>query len=76
MMTKIEFLECKRYLYLADNNVLNSSDKFVKMQSSFSAINEQCILNYKSTQQESFGKSMVPYFRKHGVKQQTHKVWI
>ena len=76
MMTKIEFLESKRYLHLADNNVLNSSDKFVKMQSSFSAINEQCILNYKSTQQESFGKSMVPYFRKHGVKQQTHKVWI
>ena len=71
MMTKIEFLEYKRYLYLADNNVLNSSDKFVKMQSSFSDedFNEQCILNYKSTQQESFGKSMVPYFRKHGVKQ-------
>ena len=69
MMTKIEFLESKRYLHLADNNVLNSSDKFVKMQSSFSAINEQSILNYKPTQHRRFGKSMVPYFEKHGAKQ-------
>ena len=69
MMTKIEFLESKRYLHVADNNVLNSSDKFVKMQSSFSAINEQSILNYKPTQNGSFGKSMVPYFEKHGAKQ-------
>ena len=69
MMKKIEFLESKRYLHLADNNVLNSSDKFVKMQSSFSAINEQSILNYKPTQHGRFGKSMVPYFEKHGAKQ-------
>ena len=69
MMTKIEFLESKRYLHVADNNVLNSSDKFVKMQSSFSAINEQSILNYKPTQLGSLGKSMVPYFEKHGAKQ-------
>ena len=32
MMMKTEFRECKRYLYLADHNVLNSSDNFVKFQ--------------------------------------------
>ena len=32
MMMKTEFRECKRYLYLADHNVLNSSDNFVKVQ--------------------------------------------
>ena len=26
MTTKTEFLECKRYLHLADNNALHSSD--------------------------------------------------
>ena len=31
MMMKTEFRECKRYLYLADHNVLNSSDNFVKV---------------------------------------------
>ena len=40
MMTKIEFLECKKYLHLADNNALNSSDKFAKVRPLFNAINE------------------------------------
>ena len=30
MMTKTEFLECKLYLHLADNNALNSSINFRK----------------------------------------------
>ena len=30
MMMKIEFLECKQCLHLADNNALNSSDEFAK----------------------------------------------
>ena len=49
MMTKTEFLQCKRYLLLADNNALNCSDKFAKVRPSFTAINEQCILNYLPT---------------------------
>ena len=40
LMTKTKFLECKRYLHLADNNALNSSDKFTKVQPLFNAINE------------------------------------
>ena len=68
MMTKTEFLECKRYLHLADNNGLNSSDKFAKVQTFFNAINEQCILNYQPTQHVSVDESMVPYFEKHGAK--------
>ena len=38
MMTKTEFLECKRYLYLADNNALSSSDKFAEVRPLFNAI--------------------------------------
>ena len=49
MMTKTEFLECKRYLHLADNNTLNSSDKSAKVRPLFNVINEQCILNYRLT---------------------------
>ena len=49
MMTKTEFLECTRYLRLADNNALNSSGKFAKKRPLFDAINKQCILNYQPT---------------------------
>ena len=38
MMTKTEFLECKRYLHLADNITVNSSDKFVKVRPLFNSI--------------------------------------
>ena len=84
MMTKTEFLECKRYLHLSDNNALNSSDKFAKVRPLINAINEQCILNYQATQQTSGDKAMVPYFGKHGTKEYAHgkpikfgfKLWV
>ena len=84
MMTKTEFLECKRYLHLADNNALNSSDKSAKVQALYNAINEQCILNDQPTQHASVDESMVPYFGKHRTKQYMHgkpikfgfKLWV
>ena len=72
MMTKIGFLECKQYLHLPDNNDLNSSVKFEKVQPLFNAINEQCILSYQPTQNVSIDESKVPYFEKHGAKHYTH----
>ena len=72
MMTKTEFRECKRHLHLADNNAVNSLDKFAKVRPLFNPINEQCILNYQPTQHVSVNESMVPYFGKHGAKQYIH----
>ena len=72
IMTKTEFLECKRYLHLADNNALNSSDKSAKVQPLFNAINEKCILNHQPTQHVSVDESMVPHFGKHESKQYLH----
>ena len=84
MMTKIEFLECKRYLHLTDNNALNSSDKFAKVRPLLNAINKQCILNYQPTQHVAVDEFMGPYFGKHGTKHYTHskpinvgfKLWV
>ena len=84
MMTKTEFLECKRYLHLADNNTLNSSDKSAKVRPLFNVINEQCILNYQLTQHVSVHEPMVPHFGKHGAKHYIHgkpmkfgfKLWV
>ena len=84
MMTKTEFLECKRYLHLANNTALNSLDKFAKVRPLFNTINEQCISNYRPTQHVSVDKSMNPYFGKHGAKRYIHckpikfgfKLWV
>ena len=54
------------------------------MRPLFTAINEQCILNYQSTQYVSVDKSMVSYFGKHGAKEYIHgkpvkfefKLWV
>ena len=40
MMGKTQFLKCKQYLHLADNNALNSSDKSAEVWPLFNAINE------------------------------------
>ena len=74
MMTKTDFLESKRYLQVAGNNAVKSSDKFAKVRPLFNAINEQCIfiLNYQPTHHASAAKSMVPYFGRHGAKQYIH----
>ena len=83
-MTKTKFLQWKRYLHLADNNPLISSDKFAKERQLFNAINEQGICNYQRTQHVSIEESMVPNFGKHGAKQYIYskpikcglKLWV
>ena len=72
MMMKIEFLECKQCLHLADNNALNSSDEGRQL---FNAINKQCILNFQPTQHGSVEESIVPYFGNHGAEQYIHG-WV
>ena len=84
MMTKTEFLECKRFLHLADKYALNSSDTFAQVRPLLKTINEQFILNYQPTHHVSIDKSMTPYFGKLGAKQYIHgktikfgfKLWV
>ena len=83
-MTKMEFLESKQYLHLADNNAFNSLDKFAKVRPLFNAINEQSMLNHTPTLHVSPEESMVSYFKKHGAKYPMHskpikfgfKLWV
>ena len=54
------------------------------MRPLFNAINKECVLNYRPTQHVSVDESMVPYFGKHGSKQDIHdksikfgfKLWV
>ena len=75
MMTKTEFLECKRLLHLADKNALNSSDKFAKVRPLLNAINKQFILNYQSTQHVSVDESIKQYIHGKPIKF-GFKLWV
>ena len=84
MMSKNEFVECKKFLHLADNQTIDNTDRFAKVRPLFNAINEQCLSNYQPSQHVSIDESMVPYFGRHGAKQYIHgkpikfgyKLWV
>ena len=83
-MSRGEFKECKKYLYLCDNDHLDEADKFAKVWPLFNSLNLQCLEYYIAKQHVSIDDSMVPYFDKHGAKQYIHgksikfgyKMWV
>ena len=50
MMSKNESEECKKYLYLSDNNNVDMTGRFAKVRPLFNSVNQQCLLNYQPTQ--------------------------
>ena len=69
LFTRNRFLYVFQYLHLADNNNLNPSDKFCKVNPLFKMINESCLQNFIPEKNVSIDKSMVPYYGRHGCKQ-------
>ena len=72
LMTKNEFEDCKQFLYLADNENFDKTERFGKVRALFDAINKQCVAHYRPEQHLSVDKSVAPYFGKHGAKQYIH----
>ena len=78
------FLDLLQYLHLTDNDNLNPSDKFSKVNLSFKMINESCLQNFIPEKNVSIDESMVPYYRRHGCKQYIqnkpvkfgYKLWV
>ena len=69
LFTRNRFLDVLQYLHLADNNNLNPSDKFFKVNPLFKMINESCLQNFIPEKNISIDESMVPYYGRHGCKQ-------
>ena len=69
LFTRNRFLDVLHYLHLADNNNLNPSDKFSKVNSLFKMINESCLQNFIPEKNVSIDESMVRYYGRHGCKQ-------
>ena len=84
LFTRNRFLDVLQYLHLADNNNLNPSDKFSKVNPLFKMINESCLQNFIPEKNVSIDESMVPYYGCHGCKQYIlnkpvkfgYKLWV
>ena len=69
---------------MADNNNLNSSDKFSKVNPLLRMVNESCLENFIPEKNISIDESMVPYYGRHGCKQYIqnkpvkfgYKLWV
>ena len=68
LSTRNRFLDVLQYLHLADNNNLNPSDKFSKVNPLFKMINESCLQNFTPEKNVSIDESMVRYYGRHGCK--------
>ena len=62
LFTRNRFLNVLQYLHLADNNNLNPSDKFSKVNPLLKMMNESCLENFIPEKNISIDESMVPYY--------------
>ena len=84
LFTRNRFLNFLQYFHLADNNNLNASDKFSKVNPLLRMMNESCLENFIPEKNISIDESMVPYYRRHGCKQYIqnkpvkfgYKLWV
>ena len=79
-----KFLDVLQYIDLADNNNLDSNDKFAKLQPLFQILNKNCLKNFIPQRNASIDKSIEPYYGRHGCKQYmqskpvrfVYKLWV
>jgi len=68
-MSRNRFDELMRYLHLADNLKLDSSDRFAKVRPLYNMLNERCLTFRPIEQYMSVDETMIPYFGRHPTKQ-------
>ena len=84
LSTRNRFLDVLQYLHFADNNNLNPSDKFSKVNPLFKMINDSCLQNFIPEKNVSIDESMVANYGRHGCKQYIqnkpvkfgYKLWV
>ena len=81
---KIDFFDVLQYIHFADNNHLDTNDKFAKVQLLFKILNENCLKNFIPERNASIDESMVLYYGRDGCKQYMqnkpvkfgYKLWV
>ena len=84
LFTRNIFLNVFQYLHLADNNNLNPTDKFSKVNPLLRMMNESCLENFIPEKNISIDELMVPYYGHRGCKQYIenkpvkfgYKLWV
>ena len=69
LFTRNKFLNVLRYIHLADNNNLDTNDKFAKVQPPSKILNGNCLKNFIPERNARIEKSMVPFYGRHNCKQ-------
>ena len=65
-MPRNRFDECLRYLHFADNQNLTVSDRYAKVCSIFSMLNEKWLNHFCNENYFLIDELMVPYYGRHG----------
>jgi len=68
-MPRNRFEEILRFIHLANNNALDSSDKFAKVWPLINSLNGSFLQHFPIAQQLSVDESMLAYFGHHSAKQ-------
>jgi len=71
-MRRNRFDTIKRYLHCSDNSHLPDNDRFGKMRSLMTMLNERYLNFAKLKEHVCVDESMAPYYGKHGAKQYIH----
>jgi hypothetical protein len=68
-MTRNRFDEIMSSLHVADNEHLNTDDRFAKVRPMIDILNKSFLDNAPHEENHSVDEAMVPYFGRHGCKQ-------
>ncbi|KAK0061994.1 piggyBac transposable element-derived protein 3 [Biomphalaria pfeifferi] len=71
-MSRNRFDEILRYFHPADNENLPEGDRFGKVRTMLTMLNERWMLYRPQNKELSIDESMIPYFGRHGAKQHIH----
>ncbi|KAK0057933.1 PiggyBac transposable element-derived protein 3 [Biomphalaria pfeifferi] len=71
-MSRNRFDEILRYFHPADNENLPEGDRFGKVRTMLTMLNERWMLYRPQNKELSIDELMIPYFGRHGAKQHIH----
>ena len=83
-MSRNRFSAIMSNIHFANNQTLDTNDRFAKVRPLLDHFNSSCLANFVPEQTLSVDESMIPYFGRHGAKQYIHgkpikfgyKMWV
>jgi DNA excision repair protein ERCC-6 len=68
-MRRDRFIQIMRFLHIADNNLIEKSDKFFKVRPMVEKIKQKCLQHFVPCEFLDYDEAMIKYYGKHSCKQ-------